>query len=206
MWALEWKERAFTEKVNSRCFFFYRWPLLVHQNCTPIWPLHTKLYNGVWNVSANNSETVGYRDLRLGQIVYISVFYDISFSWLHPLDGFHLFFCAAFIAWQWKWSIEQFPGKWYPILDLNSLIYISYARVNCLKTIPFTAAHTYIAHIWQCCPAAHPCLGRGCTVKNLQQVFFLRNWKFVIPLIHYFFLLCSSITHKKEGIIVTALS
>ena len=24
-----------------------------------------------------------------------------------------------------------------------------YARVNCLKTIPFTAAHTYKAHIWQ---------------------------------------------------------
>ena len=25
----------------------------------------------------------------------------------------------------------------------------TYPRVNCLKTIPFTAAHTYIAHIWQ---------------------------------------------------------
>ena len=45
--------------------------------------------------------------------------------------------------------IDQFPGKWYPILDINSLIYIPYPRVNCLKTIPFTAAHTYIAHIWQ---------------------------------------------------------
>jgi len=28
-------------------------------------------------------------------------------------------------------------------------IYIPYPRVNCLKTIPFTLAHTYIAHIWQ---------------------------------------------------------
>ena len=36
-----------------------------------------------------------------------------------------------------------------PILDPNSLIYIPYPRVNCLKTIPFTATHTYIAHIWQ---------------------------------------------------------
>ena len=44
--------------------------------------------------------------------------------------------------------IDQFPGKWYPILDINSLIYIPYPRVNCLKTIPFTAAHTYIAHTW----------------------------------------------------------
>ena len=26
---------------------------------------------------------------------------------------------------------------------------LPYPRVNCLKTIPFTAAHKYIAHIWQ---------------------------------------------------------
>ena len=29
----------------------------------------------------------------------------------------------------------------YPILDPNALIYIPYATVNCLKTIPFTAAN-----------------------------------------------------------------
>ena len=42
-------------------------------------------------------------------------------------------------------------NSWFPwpILDPNALIYIPYARVNCLKTIPFTAAHTYMAHIWQ---------------------------------------------------------
>ena len=37
--------------------------------------------------------------------------------------------------------IVQFFGKSYFILDPNSLIYIPYPRVNCLKTIPFTAAH-----------------------------------------------------------------
>ena len=46
----------------------------------------------VWNVSANNSETVGHKDLRLEQIVYTLVFYNISFSWLLPLDGFLLIF------------------------------------------------------------------------------------------------------------------
>ena len=51
-----------------------------------------KLYKGAWNVSANNSETVGHKDLRLGQIVYILVFYNISFSWLLPLDGFQFIF------------------------------------------------------------------------------------------------------------------
>ena len=34
----------------------------------------------------------------------------------------------------------------YP--DLYDL-YIGYARVNCVKTIPFTAAHTYMTNIWQ---------------------------------------------------------
>ena len=44
---------------------------------------------------------------------------------------------------------DQFPEKWHP-----ALIYISYPRVNCLKTTPFTAAHTHIAHIWQYPPPA----------------------------------------------------
>ena len=47
---------------------------MVHQNCAPIWRLHTKLYKGALNVPANNLETVGHKDLRLGQIVYILVF------------------------------------------------------------------------------------------------------------------------------------
>ena len=61
------------------------------QNGTPTWRLHTKLYKGASNVSANNSETVGHKDLRLGQIVYRLFFY-ISFSWLLPLDGFQFTF------------------------------------------------------------------------------------------------------------------
>ena len=43
---------------------------------------------GVLNVSANNSETVGHKDLNLGQIV----FYNISCSWHLPLDGFQCIF------------------------------------------------------------------------------------------------------------------
>ena len=66
---LEWKETAFIEKVNSRCFCWFLAAILVDQNGTPIWRLHTKLYEGAWNVLANNSETVGHKDLKLGQIV-----------------------------------------------------------------------------------------------------------------------------------------
>ena len=49
-------------------------------------------YKGAWNISANTSETVGHKDLRFGQIFYILVFYNISFSWLLPLDGFQFIF------------------------------------------------------------------------------------------------------------------
>ena len=62
------------------------------KRCTNMASPHTKLYKGVGNVSANNSETVGDKDLRLGQIVYILVFYNILFSWLLPLDGFEFIF------------------------------------------------------------------------------------------------------------------
>ena len=96
MLALEWKW-ALIEKMNSRCFCWFPAAILVDRNCPPIWRFHTKLYKGAWNVSANNSETVGHKDLRFGQIVYILVFYNISFSWLLPLDGFKcIFLCRVY--------------------------------------------------------------------------------------------------------------
>ena len=95
---LEGKERAFIEKVNSRCFCWFLAAIFVYQSGAPIWHLHTKLYKGAWNTWANNSEIVGHncKDLRLGQIVYILVFYNISFSWLLLLDSFQYnFFCVT---------------------------------------------------------------------------------------------------------------
>ena len=61
-----------------------------------IWRLHTKLYKGARNVSANHSETVDHKDLRFRQIIYMLVFYKISFSWLLPLDGFQFFLCPVY--------------------------------------------------------------------------------------------------------------
>ena len=104
------KRKSFYRKSELQMFFSFPAGILVHQNCAPIWRLHTKLYKGAWNVSANNSETVGHKDLRLGQIAYILVFYNISFSWLLPLDGFQFIF---FVAWQWKRSIRRL-GWWQP--------------------------------------------------------------------------------------------
>ena len=84
MLVLKGKKELLQKKVNSR----FPAAMLVDQNSTPIWHLHTKLYKGAWGVSTNNSETVCQKDLRLGQIVYILVFCNISFSWLLPVDGF----------------------------------------------------------------------------------------------------------------------
>ena len=126
MLVLEWKERAFIEKVNSRCFCWFPAAILVHQNGAPIWRLHTKLYKGAWNVSANNSETVGHKDLRLGQIVYILVFYNISFSWLLRLDGFQFFFLLRDSETDDLWVKKLLPQPWNPKIDKWRLPFVHF--------------------------------------------------------------------------------
>ena len=63
------------------------------------------------------------------------------------------------------------------MLDPNVLIYIPYPRVNCLKTIPFTVAHTFIAHIWQYLP----CLPRGYVVPKLRKISLSTTASFFCP-------------------------
>ena len=57
----------------------------------------SKVYNGAWNVSANNSETVGHIDLRL-----VKLFIYQSFATLHFLGFFHWTVFNLFIGWQWN--------------------------------------------------------------------------------------------------------
>ena len=93
MLVLKWKERAFIEKKVQMFLSISGGHIGAPKLYTNlIWRLHTKLYKGAWNVSANNSKTVGHKDLRLGKFVWILVFYNISFSWLLPLDGFQFIF------------------------------------------------------------------------------------------------------------------
>ena len=97
------KRKSFYRKSELQIFCWFPAAIVVDQNGTPIWRLHTKLYKVASNVLANNSETVGHKDLRLGQIFYILVFHNISFSgffhWTVPI--------YFFVAWQWKRSIER---------------------------------------------------------------------------------------------------
>ena len=59
---------------------------------TPIWRLHTELYKFPWNVLANNSRTLYHTDLRLGEVVYLLIFDNISNFWLLLLNGFEFIF------------------------------------------------------------------------------------------------------------------
>ena len=82
------KKRAFNWKSELQMFLLISGGHIgAPKRCTNQWRLHKTLYEGAWNVSANNSETVGHKDLRL-----IVVFYNISFSWLLPMDGFQFIF------------------------------------------------------------------------------------------------------------------
>ena len=55
-------------------------------------PYNLALQRYVKRFGKKNSETVCHKDLRFGPIVYIIVFYNTSFSWLLPLDGFQFNF------------------------------------------------------------------------------------------------------------------
>ena len=79
---------------------------MVDQNGT-IWRLHTKLYRGVWNVLAKNSETVGHKDLRLGKIVYTLVFYNIHFLGFFHRTVSNLLFCWVKMKTIYTWNCLQ---------------------------------------------------------------------------------------------------
>ena len=55
---------------------------------TPTWRFHTELYKFQSNVSANNSTTEYHTDLRLGEVVYLCILYNITNSWLLSSTGF----------------------------------------------------------------------------------------------------------------------
>ena len=56
----------------------------VYNSGTPIWRLHTKLYEVARNASTNNSETMYRTDLRIGEVVS----YKVPSFWLFSLKGF----------------------------------------------------------------------------------------------------------------------
>ena len=69
------RERAFSLKVNFRCFFFYfQLPYWCTFNTgTSMYGVYMLKHHKVaWNVLANNSEMVHHTDLRLEELVYVT--------------------------------------------------------------------------------------------------------------------------------------
>jgi len=80
------ESQSFYRKSELQMFLLISAAILVDQNGPPIWRLLA------WNVSANSSETVGHKDLRLGQTVYILVFYTFHFLGFFHWTVSNLFF------------------------------------------------------------------------------------------------------------------
>ena len=110
MLVLEWKGRAFQEKVNFRSFVDIWWPYwctkTVHQ-CGFSIQRSTKVHGTFRQITQKLWAT---KTWDLGQLVYILVFYNILVSCFLSLDGFQFIF---FVAWQWKRSIRRL-GWWQP--------------------------------------------------------------------------------------------
>ena len=98
----EGKVIALLAKVSSRCFHWFLAAMLVSLRRAPTWRLHTELYKFAWNVLAINSRTVYRTDLRLGEAVYLLVFYNICNSYYSLIEWFPIYFL---MAWQWKTAI-----------------------------------------------------------------------------------------------------
>ena len=64
---------------------------------TQTWRLHTKLYKFGWHTSANNARMRNSRDLILGKVVYISIIYRISDSWIFFIEW------LRFLFWSHDW-------------------------------------------------------------------------------------------------------
>ena len=120
--------KSFYRKSELQMFCWFPAAILVDQNGTPIWHLNTKLYKGAWNISANNSESVGHKDLRLKQIVYVLVFY-----WTVS----NLFFCCVTVKTIYKivqivWQpTSSFWNTWYHCKEIDE---IGSSRRICFKT------------------------------------------------------------------------
>ena len=82
-----------------------------------------------WECAAETMEPSAYTRASSGEFYY-------------PVTKLRKF-CYPRVAFRLSCVKLNLP-VWSFFLDPNSLIYIPHPGVNCLKTIPFTAAHTYI--------------------------------------------------------------
>ena len=76
----------------DRCFCCFTVAMFMSLRRTQTWRLHTKLYKFGRHTSANKVRMKNSRDLNFGKVVYTSVIYRISDSWLFSWNGYDFYF------------------------------------------------------------------------------------------------------------------
>ena len=97
VWKFSREKKGFEiAKVNSRCFCWFPAAMLVPIRRGTNMASHTKLCNFPWYIFLNNSIRRYRTALWLSHVVYVSLFYNISISWLYLLNGwgFYFFTCV----------------------------------------------------------------------------------------------------------------
>ena len=98
VWKFSREKKGFEiAKVNSRCFCWFPAAMLVPIRRGTNMASHTKLCNFPWYIFSNNSIRRYRTALWLAHVVYVSLFYNISISWIYLLNGwgFYFFTCVT---------------------------------------------------------------------------------------------------------------
>ena len=124
-------------KLSDRCFCYVTAAMFVFLRRIQTWRLQTKFCKFGWHTSANNARMKNSRELIFGKVVYISIIYRISDSWLFSLDeNWHPNFNFQFF-----WILKI--GNW----KLKCIFVFQFCR----KTVG-TRVHTFTQH-FSCCLA-----------------------------------------------------
>ena len=93
-------------------------------------------YNFGWNILMNISTLEQCRHLKLGELSFLFIIYNIKISWLYPPKWFVVLFL---IAWQWTHSVYSIPHClyfWQYCLSTGSLPWLN---VSCGDSYMCTA-------------------------------------------------------------------
>ena len=129
MWKFSREKKGFEiAKVNSRCFCWFPVAMLVPIRRGTNMASHTKLFNFPWYIFLNNS-IMRYRTaLWLSHVVYVSLFYNISISWLYLLNGWGLYFFTCVTMCEVKTTNLPF---FCPVEDFSTFVMLHWTLYQC---------------------------------------------------------------------------
>ena len=124
-----------TTKLFPSPLTFLEWPMLVFRGRTSTWRPHTGLCKFVQNVSTNIWILGKRTNLKLGEVSSLLIFYNITISWLYPLNGFRIIFHCVWIAWQYKHGLSGV--RWRHILSrINQIWLCNFPNWQFLSSAP----------------------------------------------------------------------